>query len=98
MATIGTFTRTHDGFTGTLKTLTFTASVTIKAVPSDNDKAPDYRVYADGIEVGAGWKKSSAAGRDYVSCKLDDPMFPAALHANLIAGENGETHTLIWSR
>ena len=38
-------------------------------------------------------------GREYISLKLDDPSFPAAIYANLIQTEaNPETFTLIWSR
>lgn len=46
MATIGTFTATDDGFTGTLATLTLKAKVKIVRVQKDSEKAPDARVYA----------------------------------------------------
>ena len=46
---------------------------------------------------GAAWRKTSEAGRPYVSVTLDDPSFPATVYARLIEGENG-THDLIWSR
>ena len=41
MATIGTFTKTADGYTGTVKTLTLNVKATIKPAATDNDKAPD---------------------------------------------------------
>ncbi len=47
--------------------------------------------------MGAGWKKTSEAGRAYVSCAIDDPSFPATVYARLIEGEDG-SHDLIWSR
>jgi uncharacterized protein (DUF736 family) len=34
-------------------------------------------------DIGAAWKKTSRKGRDYISVKLDDPSFPAAIYATL---------------
>ncbi|GAA18638.1 hypothetical protein NCGM1179_3481 [Pseudomonas aeruginosa NCMG1179] len=48
-------------------------------------------------DIGAAWKKTSEAGRDYLSVTLDDPSFPTTVYARLIEGEDG-THDLIWSR
>ena len=98
MATIGTFTADKDGYTGTLRTLTL--NVKAKLVPNDKgdkENAPDFRIQASGYDVGAAWKKTSEAGRAYVSCTVDDPSFPATVYARLIEEEDG-THTLIWSR
>jgi uncharacterized protein (DUF736 family) len=98
MANIGTFTAEKDGFTGTLRTLTL--NVKVKLVPNDkgdNENAPDFRLQAAGHDIGAAWKKTSEAGRDYLSVTIDDPSFPATVYARLIEGENG-THDLIWSR
>ena len=98
MANIGTFTADKDGYTGSLRTLTL--SVKAKFVPNDkggNENAPDFRIQATGDDVGAGWKKTSEAGRAYVSVTLDDPSFPATVYARLIEEEDG-THNLIWSR
>lgn len=99
MAQIGSFTRDENGaFTGTIRTLSLNVKTTIKPVPRDSDKAPDYRVTANGgIEFGAGWSKSSREDRPYVSVKLDDPSFPAAIYATLVEGDDGQ-HNLIWSR
>ena len=66
--------QTIGAFTGTIRTLTLNAKATIKPVPKDNDKAPDYRVTtAAGVEFCAGWSKNSREDRAYVSLKLDDP-------------------------
>ena len=56
MATIGTFTQTKDGFTGTIRTLAL--NVKAKIVPDEhkaNEAAPDYRVFSGTVELGAGW-------------------------------------------
>jgi uncharacterized protein (DUF736 family) len=85
MANIGTFTAEKDGFTGTLRTLTL--NVKVKLVPNDkgdNENAPDFRLQAAGHEVGAAWKKTSEAGREYLSVSIDDPSFPATVYARLI--------------
>jgi len=98
MATIGTFTKSNDSFTGAVKTLSINPKTTIKKAEKASDKAPDYRVFAGSIEFGAAWKKTSGEGREYFSVKLDDPSFPAPIYATLVEGEEAGSHTLIWSR
>jgi uncharacterized protein (DUF736 family) len=44
--TLGAFTQSPAGFTGTLKTLNITAALTIVPVDKTSDNGPDYRVYA----------------------------------------------------
>lgn len=98
MAQIGTFTRSDNGtFTGTVRTLSLNAKATLRPSEKDQDKAPDYRLFAGTIECGAAWKKTSRDNREYLSIKLDDPSFAAPIYASLIAGDKGE-HRLIWSR
>lgn len=102
MANIGTFTKTENGFTGTIRTLAL--SVKANIVPDEHkasEAAPDYRVFSGTVELGAGWKRTARNGeqREYVSVKLDDPNFPAAIHANLVQTEGDESvYSLIWSR
>ena len=99
MATIGSFTKSGDSFSGTVKTLSISAKLTIRPADKASDKAPDYRIYASNtVELGAAWKKTSGEGRDYLSVKLDDPSFNAPIYASLFDDEDGETSTLIWSR
>ena len=98
MATIGTFTRSGDSFTGAVKTLSINAKTAIKPAEKASDKAPDYRIFQGSVEFGAAWKKTSGEGREYLSVKLDDPSFPAPIYATLVEGEEPGTHSLIWSR
>jgi uncharacterized protein (DUF736 family) len=98
MATIGTFTRSGDSFTGAVKTLSINAKTSIKPADKASDKAPDYRVFQGSVEFGAAWKKTSADGRIYLSVKLDDPSFPAPIYATLIESDEPGTLNLIWSR
>ena len=99
MAQIGTFTRGDDGsFAGTIRTLNINVKATIRPVTRDNERSPDYRVAANGVELGAGWRRTAKdTGAEYVSVKLDDPSFTTPVYASLVQGDNGE-HKLIWSR
>ena len=99
MATIGSFTKSGDSFSGTVKTLSISAKLTIRPADKASDKAPDYRIYASNtVELGAAWKKTSGEGRDYLSVKLDDPSFPSPIYATLIEGDEAGSYSLIWSR
>ena len=99
MAQIGTFTRDESKvFSGSIRTLTLNVRATIRPVDRDNDKAPDHRVFAGAVEIGAGWSKAAReTGAEYLSLKLDDPSLPSPIYAQLVQGDNGE-HKLIWSR
>ena len=57
-----------------------------------------FRIFAGQTEFGAAWRKTSGAGREYLSVKLDDPSFPAPIFASLVAVEGGDGYALIWSR
>lgn len=98
MATIGTFHKQADGsYAGAIKTLTLNVKAAqFRASETDNDKAPDFRIFAGQTEFGAAWKKTSRENRDYLSVKLDDPSFPAPIYASLVDAEDG--YSLIWSR
>ncbi|MET4232324.1 uncharacterized protein (DUF736 family) [Bradyrhizobium sp. i1.4.4] len=100
MATIGTFKKTGNEFTGEIVTLSLQAR-NVRIVPETNrsgENAPSHRVYVGRVEIGAGWSKRSNEGRDYLSLKLDDPSFTAPIFANLFDDEDGEGFSLIWSR
>ena len=97
MSTIGNFTASANGFTGTVRTLTLNVKVKIAASDKGSENAPDYRIVAGNFEIGAAWKKVSKSDRPYLSATLDDPSFPATIYARLVEGEDG-AHNLIWSR
>ena len=99
MAQIGTFTRGDDGvLTGAIRTLNINVKATIRPVAKDNERAPDYRVTANGVEFGAGWSRTAReTGAEYLSLKRDDPSFTAPVYACVVEGDKGE-HKLIWSR
>ena len=91
---IGKFTKDGNGYTGELTTLTHRQ--TLKFEPL-TEKKVDYVITAEGVEVGAGWKRTAReTGRVFYSVRLDDPSFPAPIYASLVEVENG--YALIWSR
>jgi len=98
MATIGTFHKQADGsYAGAIKTLSLNVKTAqFRASEKDNDKGPDFRIFAGQTEFGAAWKKTSRENRDYLSVKLDDPSFPAPIYASLVDADDG--YALIWSR
>jgi uncharacterized protein (DUF736 family) len=99
MAQIGTFTRGDDGsFNGMIRTLNINTKATIRPVAKEGERSPDYRITANGVELGAGWRKTAKdTDAEYVSVKLDDPSFTGPVYATLVQGDNNE-HKLIWSR
>ncbi|RNJ41292.1 hypothetical protein B5V01_27575 [Mesorhizobium erdmanii] len=99
MATIGTFTSSGNGFTGTIKTLNLNVKAKLVRVDNPSDKGPHFRILSGAVELGAAWQKvSRETERDYLSVKLDDPSFPAPIYATLIEVEGEEGLQLIWSR
>ena len=99
MSTIGTFTASDNGYTGSIKTLTLNVKAKFVASEKDHEKAPDYRIFAGATEFGAAWKKTARdSEREYLSVKLDDPSFPAPLYASLVKVEGDDSFTLMWCR
>lgn len=100
MATIGTFKKSGNEFTGEIVTLSLQTK-NVRIVPDSRqvgENAPSHRVFVGRAEIGAAWSKTSNEGRDYLGLKLDDPSFNAPIYANLFDDEEGEGFSLIWSR
>jgi len=100
MATIGSFKKVGNEFQGEIVTLSVQAR-NVRIVPETNrsaDNAPSHRIFVGRAEIGAAWSKRSNEGRDYLGLKLDDPSFTAPIYANLFADDEGDGHSLIWSR
>ncbi len=104
MAAIGYVTKlATGGYKGQIKTLSIRADIDL--VPNANkngDNQPDFRVVAQGVEIGAGWVRTGeTSGKDYVSLSLAAPEFgPRKLYANLgrAAGQDDEdTYAVIWN-
>ena len=97
MTTIGTFTKTDNGFTGHIETLTLSAPIRFEPAEKLGDKSPNYRVFARNAEIGAAWIKISRKDTPYLAVTLDDPTFKAPIQCRLFEGEDGEFR-LLWNR
>ena len=93
MATIGTFKKSGNEFSGEIVTLSSRprTSASSPRPTAANDNAPSHRVFVGRAEIGAAWSKRSNEGRDYLGLKLDDPSFTAPIFANLFDDEDGES-------
>lgn len=104
MAAIGFVNGTIEkGFVGQLKTLSIRASIDISPNRSKaGDAQPDFRVYSEGVEIGAGWVRTGElSGKTYVSLSLAAPEFgPRRLYANLgraVGQESDDAYAIIWN-
>ncbi|MBY4640466.1 DUF736 domain-containing protein [Gluconacetobacter entanii] len=104
MAQIGLFTRTADGFSGRLRTLSLDAELTLVRIETpEGGNAPDYRIHLgdgnDGPEVGAGWTRTGERAGEYIVVLLDDPSLTQGVCATLFqSGRGGRVWQLVWSR
>jgi uncharacterized protein (DUF736 family) len=98
MATIGSFTSSGNGFSGSIRTLALNVKAQFRRIDSPSDKGPHFRIFAQGgVELGAAWQRvAEGSGRDYLSVKLDDPSFPAPIYATLAEVDGEEGLQLIW--
>lgn len=94
---IGTFTKTKDGYTGSISTFgaQFPA-VTFEKVEAKTDKAPNYIIHtAEGGELGAAWEKTSGEGKTYLSVSFKGPLLAAPINAALASLD--KSPVLVWS-
>jgi uncharacterized protein (DUF736 family) len=100
MTHIGLFKRNKDGYTGTIRTLTLDREIDLKpANPSEASNAPNFRILAGDVEVGAGWKRTGERAGEYISLLIDDPSFAYPIRANLFHLEtDSDVFHLSWTR
>ena len=97
---LGNFKKTEtNGFRGTIRTLTLNLDVAFEPnAEKKSDKAPDYRVTAGDMEIGAAWKKTSDGGNAYLSVRLDDPALPAPIDCAMVKTGTEHGYSLVWER
>jgi hypothetical protein len=61
----------------------------------ENEKAPNLRVMAGNVEIGAERQRISKDNSVHHSVRLDDPSFSTPIYANPVAVDDG--YALIWS-
>ncbi|MFM9939226.1 MAG: DUF736 domain-containing protein [Hyphomicrobiaceae bacterium] len=100
MPVIGTFTLTHDGYEGVIRTLTIDAIVQIVTnTAKTSDGAPDFRIWSGATEIGAAWRRTkSDATTTYLRITLDDPAWPQPVWAVLLEDSRGKELRLMWRR
>ncbi|MDI5927772.1 DUF736 domain-containing protein [Rhizobium leguminosarum] len=100
MSQIGTFTRNADGFFGRIRTLTLDAEVTILPIEEGEvENAPNHRVFAGGLEIGAAWDRTGERAGAYLSVAIDDPSFVEPIRARLFeSATKKDVWNLHWTR
>jgi len=98
MKTIGVFTKEGNHFNGQIRTLTVNILASFEPLAKKGEKGPDYRVIAEGSDLGAAWRKTSQEGNEYLSVSLDDPSFLPPINCRLVKTGTEVTHSLIWER
>lgn len=104
MAAIGFVNGTIEkGYIGELRTLSIQVPLEIRTNRSKmGDVQPDFRIYSDDVEVGAGWiRMGGISGKPYVSLVFATPEFgPRRLYANLgrAAGQDTDDgYAILWN-
>lgn len=101
MTIIGTFSKTADGYAGTIRTMTINVKAALVAHDKNgNDKAPDFKLVVGEKEFGAAWRATvkGDGGKPFLRVELDDPSFASPIRAALFEnGEEGKA-ALVWSR
>jgi len=104
MSNLGKFVKTETGFKGTIKTMALDLTdvrFEKEQGPKRTEDSPDYIVYVDGAQVGAGWAKvSNGKGKKpYISALIDDPSMERPLNFTLFATTpDGSKQDALWSR
>jgi uncharacterized protein (DUF736 family) len=101
MTIIGSFSKSADGYAGTIRTMTINVKAALVANDKNgHDKAPDFRLLVGDKEFGAAWRATAKGegGKTFLRVEIDDPSFAAPIRAALF--ENGEEGkgVLVWGR
>jgi len=95
---IGRFMPMGARYVGKLETLRLDTAARFIPAHSDTWDDPDFHLMSDCEQIGVAWY-ARIKGINHVGLKvtLDDPAFPAPLHANLVR-QDALTYLLLWSR
>ena len=101
MTIIGNFSKTADGYAGSIRTMTINVKAALVANDKNGkDKAPDFKMMIGDKEFGAAWRATAKgeSGKPFLRVEIDDPSFAAPIRAALF--ENGEEGkgVLVWGR
>jgi uncharacterized protein (DUF736 family) len=98
MTTIAKLTKQQDGsFLGTLSGIGLQPmKIELQPIESDNDKAPNYRVIHDDMEIGAAFERENKRG-EYTLVVLDSPALAGPIFSYLRKSVKAG-YTLEWER
>jgi uncharacterized protein (DUF736 family) len=98
MTTIAKLTKQQDGsFLGTLSGIGLQSQkIALQPVDSDNEKAPDYLVILDDMEIGAAFERENKRG-EYTLVAIDSPALPGPIISFLRKSVKAG-YTLEWER
>ena len=103
MPAIGHVQRQSDGsFKGQIRTLSVSADIAIVPNRGKQGDQPDYRILANGVELGGGWTRTGeVSNREYVRISMSAPELGSRpLYANLgrAAGQDDDdAFAIIWN-
>jgi uncharacterized protein (DUF736 family) len=100
MPVIGTFSAVKDGYAGAIRTLTVNTKVRIVANDrKETEGAPDFRIMAGSVEIGAAWRKTKqGTDESYLRVRLDDPAWPQPVWGALLEATEDGVVRLVWRR
>lgn len=101
MAIIGTFSKTADGYTGAIRTMTINVKAAFVANDKNgNDKAPGFKLLVGEKEFGAAWRAvaKGEGGKPFLHVEIDDPSFANPIRAALFENSEEGKGALVWSR
>lgn len=101
---IGTIKQNDAGvFVGKISTLAISIVIALRAVQSNNPKAPKYEVLALSdarawVQVGALFElAANATGEAFLNGKIEDPSLAAPLYISAFRQDDG-SYNVVWSR
>ena len=95
---IGNSKKTDDGYSGVIKTLTFTTDAVFEPAQKRSHQSPDYRITNGDSEIGVAWKETSKADNAFLSVRLDGPTLPASISCALVKTSIEHSFSLVWER
>ena len=100
MPVIGTFSAVKDGYAGAIRTLMVNTKVRIVANDrKETEGAPDFRIMAGSVEIGAAWRKTKqGTDESYLRVRLDDPAWPQPVWGALLEATEDGVVRLVWRR
>lgn len=95
---IGTFTKKEGNYHGSITAIgAVLPKVAFEALEAAT-KGPNFRITAQGAELGAAWNKvSEKSGKAYLSVSFRSPFLPAQVYGALVDSDEAGKFNLVWT-